>query len=759
MWVFPINGLSALIRFLVRVIPKTSRAAYPCQRAAVPLASGFLIWLSGTVGSVAAIDSVAVDSLRCEQTKAVSFSTRNIIDGSFDGAHSVYATDVDGDGDLDVLGAAVEDDAIAWWENLNSNGTTWTRHIVDNSFDGAVTVYAEDVDGDNDIDILGACVYDHDITWWENVNGDGLTWAERTIDGSFERASYVYAADIDGDDDIDVLGSAGTDDDITWWENVFGGGLIWVEHTIDSFFDGAWGVYAADVDGDNDLDVLGAAHYADDITWWENVNGNGLTWTEHIVDGDFAWAHGVYAADVDGDDDIDILGASVDDKEVTWWENINGDGLTWSEHIVDNNADGAVIIYTADIDADGDLDILGAVYYNNDIIWWENIGGRGTAWERHIIDADFGNAHCVYADDLDGDGDLDILGAAFGADQIAWWQNQSSISINGDFEPDGDVDYDDLNFMAARWLDTGVPYYRDYFARGFQQGVVADMNIPRTKVPPMVDGRLTQGEWQGAFVFEVDFPDARTSPKQGACWVNTLGRDPTSSELSTSWYFMWDVNNLYVAVSANDNSPYHDSADNGPYYAKDVAQLTFSLFDCGDGTWQPSGPSGTCAALYDIVPDTISGTGPHFSQYNCDYVNPYRTDSDIPGAEIKGKWWADGWVVEISIPWSEVDFYGHDYVPSVGDTHGINLLYINRDSGGLTIATYALGGALPWDSMSDWPNIKLVESNSQSASWPWHNGILMYEPLDSPADLYKEAYPNDVINFKDLAILADNLDK
>src|ERR1039458_1832102 len=38
-------GLASLVWFLVRVIPKPSRASYPCQRAAAPLASGFVIWL------------------------------------------------------------------------------------------------------------------------------------------------------------------------------------------------------------------------------------------------------------------------------------------------------------------------------------------------------------------------------------------------------------------------------------------------------------------------------------------------------------------------------------------------------------------------------------------------------------------------------------------------------------------------------------------------------------------------------------------
>jgi len=46
-WPFPLLGLAALAWFLIRVLPKPSRAAYPCQRAAAPLAAGSLGWLAG----------------------------------------------------------------------------------------------------------------------------------------------------------------------------------------------------------------------------------------------------------------------------------------------------------------------------------------------------------------------------------------------------------------------------------------------------------------------------------------------------------------------------------------------------------------------------------------------------------------------------------------------------------------------------------------------------------------------------------------
>ena len=53
-WIAPAGGLLALVWFLLRVVPKPSRATYPCQRVAFPLASSFVIWLAGALGSVAA---------------------------------------------------------------------------------------------------------------------------------------------------------------------------------------------------------------------------------------------------------------------------------------------------------------------------------------------------------------------------------------------------------------------------------------------------------------------------------------------------------------------------------------------------------------------------------------------------------------------------------------------------------------------------------------------------------------------------------
>jgi len=47
----PFLGFAALLWFLIRVVPKPSRASYPCQRVAFPIASAFILWLAGSLAS------------------------------------------------------------------------------------------------------------------------------------------------------------------------------------------------------------------------------------------------------------------------------------------------------------------------------------------------------------------------------------------------------------------------------------------------------------------------------------------------------------------------------------------------------------------------------------------------------------------------------------------------------------------------------------------------------------------------------------
>ena len=58
-----------------------------------------------------------------------TFGTQQVITTSADGAVSVYAIDLDGDGDADVMSASTVDDKIAWYENLGG-GSFGTQQVI-----------------------------------------------------------------------------------------------------------------------------------------------------------------------------------------------------------------------------------------------------------------------------------------------------------------------------------------------------------------------------------------------------------------------------------------------------------------------------------------------------------------------------------------------------------------------------------------------------------------------------------------------------
>ena len=64
LWLLPIIGLASLIWFIIRVTPKPSRMAYPCQRIAAPLATSFVLWLVGIMTSALAFRKARVMLVR-----------------------------------------------------------------------------------------------------------------------------------------------------------------------------------------------------------------------------------------------------------------------------------------------------------------------------------------------------------------------------------------------------------------------------------------------------------------------------------------------------------------------------------------------------------------------------------------------------------------------------------------------------------------------------------------------------------------------
>lgn len=345
----------------------------------------------------------------------------NTLQGDFFSAEGISAADLDGDGDPDVVGTSRSADEVAWWENSAGDGSVWVRHTLAAGVLGAASIYVADIDGDTDLDVVVADITDDQVLWLENAAGDGSSWLQRLVVPTIDSPDAVSAVDMDGDGDQDVLVASFLDDFIAWFENRLGDGSSWTRHFVDDSLAQATFARAADIDGDGDLDVTGTASSVDNILWWENVTGDGMSWTQHDVSGFFDSPASAVAADVDGDADMDIVGTNWF-AGVWWWENAAGDGSSWIEHSIGEEFGGAVWSHVDDIDGDGDLDVVGASNRDNKVAWFENLSGDGQAWDEHVLSASFIDALAVYAADLDGDANVDIQGASDDSG-IAWWQN------------------------------------------------------------------------------------------------------------------------------------------------------------------------------------------------------------------------------------------------------------------------------------------------------------------------------------------------
>src|SRR5262249_51625481 len=80
---------------------------------------------------------------------------------------------------------------------------------------------------------------------------------------------------------------------------------------------------------------------------------------------------------------------------------------------------GATSVQVADIDKDGDLDVIATSRDSNTVKWFENKRGASTGWVAHTITTTAVHAQDVATADMDGDGDLDVLVASSGDNSIA----------------------------------------------------------------------------------------------------------------------------------------------------------------------------------------------------------------------------------------------------------------------------------------------------------------------------------------------------
>jgi hypothetical protein len=339
----------------------------------------------------------------------VSFE-RTLIDPTNAGVDTKAVGDIDGDGDLDVVAG---DDGgsypLKWYEN-----PSWTARTIDNRSVYSTDMELGDVDRDGDLDVIVPDYPAGSVLWFKNPRIGGGSWQGNQI--GLAGAHDVQVGDQEGDGDLDVVVRGHVGDTVLFLQNT---PTSWTRRVLPS--SPGEGLGYGDLDGDGDLDIAQNG-------WWLEAPANPATgtWIRH----DFAtnWpimvAAEVVDVDADGRNDI-VLAASESTGRLSWYRAPQSPRTgTWVENIVSNDVDYVHQFVLADIDLDGDKDIAFAEMAQSArrrIGWFQNTGGA-SGWTLRVIATT--GSHNIRAADIDRDGDIDIVGANWDAAPLELWRNK-----------------------------------------------------------------------------------------------------------------------------------------------------------------------------------------------------------------------------------------------------------------------------------------------------------------------------------------------
>jgi hypothetical protein len=289
--------------------------------------------------------------------------------------------DVDGDGDLDYIGARYNPGLIVWLEQpSDSVGGRWQRRIVDDSVHGIHGLITGDVDGDGNTDLLATSAqpkppYPESLAWFrvpKNPRG-----ADRWKPSIFAKQDapglthYLGVGDVNGDGRLDAATGAKGGPQATsqgewfaWWQAPATPDVPWTKQMISDDEPGATCIHPADVNGDGKMDFVASRGHGRGVIWFE-----GPEWKRHDIDAEIQEPHCLAVLDMDSDGDIDAATCAFGSKQAAWYEN-DGSGA-FEKHVVGENQE-SYDIRVIDMDLDGDLDILIAGRGSKNVVWYEN---------------------------------------------------------------------------------------------------------------------------------------------------------------------------------------------------------------------------------------------------------------------------------------------------------------------------------------------------------------------------------------------------
>lgn len=416
----------------------------------------------------------------------------HVITPAADNPRGVAAADIDGDGTLDVVAASAATNSIRWWANTAGDGSQWVENLVAFETVEAGSsqgLAAGDIDGDGDVDLLASGDGDGEVSWFENVDGVGKAWLEQPIDTLSGHQGRVLLADFDDDGDPDFAADGVSG--VYAWRNHSSSPIAWTREDLGVALglggNGFAQMRVVELDGLPGVDVilpqatavlwlaedggswtqrtispsenLGSVVFVEvldvnvdgrpDIVVVRNEGGGGerdsIVWLEQPVVPTDSWVvHDLAAGsaanevivsmdvvDVDGRDGPDLVTAHsrAGNHRIRVLRNPADSSSTWEAIVVEDPATSPRSARFADMDQDGDPDIVAGVTGNQHLAWWENQSppgselGDGSVWARHLIRTGIA-APLVVAGDVDGDGDLDVAAFDTLTCSLSWYENE-----------------------------------------------------------------------------------------------------------------------------------------------------------------------------------------------------------------------------------------------------------------------------------------------------------------------------------------------
>ncbi len=362
--------------------------------------------------------------------------------------YQVAVADVNDDGKPDILALSSVESIVAWFENplWKAHSITSRTHrnislapllklgsaargvalasqfALDDSRNGGVVWWVVPPrvhDEEWSLTLIGRYPTSHRLRW-ANLDGSGrLALVNAPILGmGAEAPEYNVGAPLTWYEIPEALmrGHASADEKE----------IVWAVHTIDDSLTVVHGIEVMDSDGDG-RDEIFTASFEGVHVFKSAGRLPDLKWTKtRLAEGDQIsrprrGTSEVAVGRVHGQRFITTIEPWHGEQVVVYLEGRHGE--LWKRHVIDNSFHDGHALAVADLDGDGDDEIVaGYRGEGTSLHVYSAIGLTGTEWERQTLDTGMAAA-CAVIEDIDGDGRPDIVAIGASTGNVKWYEN------------------------------------------------------------------------------------------------------------------------------------------------------------------------------------------------------------------------------------------------------------------------------------------------------------------------------------------------